>query len=311
MKILVVGASGLLGQHTVTQLQRRGHMTTALARTDRPGIDHALDVSAASVGDWREVLAGHDGVVFAAGLDDRRPLRRPAYPTLRRANVEPVVALLTAARQEGLTRAAVIGSYFTCIHRRHPTWHLAIRHPYIRSRIEQAREGRAAAGPNLPVAVLEVPFVFGAAIGRRPDWCRPLESWARSRWPLYAPDGSTAVTSARHVAEVAVAALEHASGEDLPVVEDNLSWQDMIARVASAVHRARPVRRLPSALLRTALHLAGSLESLTGHQSGLTLAHLPDLLLRDLHLDPGPAAGLGLPGRPKLLDTAITESLGR
>ncbi|MGM1062346.1 NAD-dependent epimerase/dehydratase family protein [Saccharothrix sp. Mg75] len=302
MRVVVVGASGFVGQHVVARLRASGHGVTSVARTARAGVDHALDATTATAADFRALLAGHDGVVFAAGADDRETPRRPAYPVFQRGNVAPVVRLLTAAREEGLTRAVVLGSYYTHFHREHPQWRLAERHPYVRSRVAQARGAREAAGPDLPVAVLELPFVFGRAHDRLPNWAGPLDAWVRSRSPLVAPPGGSAATTAAHVAEVAVDALERASGEDLPVALENLTWAEMIGRVAEAAGHARPVRRLPGAAVRAGLLATGLAHRLRGRQSGLDPRHLGGLLLRELFL---------APGRGGSIDAAVAETFPR
>ncbi|MDG4758155.1 NAD-dependent epimerase/dehydratase family protein [Micromonospora sp. WMMD710] len=286
MRILVVGGSGLIGAHVVDVLRERGHAATTVARTAQPGVDHLVDVDAASIDELRALLAGHDGVVYATRTDEQRPLPKPIYPRFRRDNVEPVVRLFTAARQEGLTRGVVMGSYYTYFDRLHPQWRLAERHTYIRCRVEQAVEGRAAAGPDLPIAVLELPFVFGRAGDRLPNWAGPLDRWARSRTPLVAPTGGTAATSARSVAEIAVDALEQARGDDIPVADENLTWTDMIGRIAEAVGRRRRVARMPSGAARAALRLGGALQALGRKESGVNPSHLADLLLADLFVEP-------------------------
>ncbi len=298
----MVGASGLVGQHVVERLRASGHEVTTAARTARDGVDHAVDATRASGAEFRALLAGHDGVVFAAGVDDREVPRRPAYAVFHRGNVAPVVRLLTAAREEGLTRAVVLGSYYTHFHRERPEWRLAERHPYIRSRVEQARLGRAAAGPDLPVAVLELPFVFGRARDRLPNWAGPLDRWVRSRSPLLAPPGGSAATTAARVAEVAVDALERAGGEDLPVADDNLTWSRFLGLVADAAGHPRPVRALPGAVVRVALWLTWLAHSARGRQSGLDPRYLGDLLLRELFVTPG---------RPGSVEPAIAETFPR
>jgi nucleoside-diphosphate-sugar epimerase len=300
VKVLVVGASGLVGQHVVERLRERGHTVTAVARTQRAGVDHGLDATTATVESWRPLLAGHDGVVFAAGLDDRDVPKRPAYPVFYAGNVAPVVNLLTAAREQGLTRAVVLGSYYTYFNRTHPEWDLPVIHPYIRSRVEQAREGRAAAGPDLPVAVLELPFVFGRAGDRLPNWAGPLIKWVRSKSPLLAPVGGSAATTATRVAETTVEALEQASGADIPVVDENLTWADLIGRIATAAGNPRPVRTLPSGVVRAGLRLTGLLQQVTGKQSGLVPAKLADLLLRELFIETA---------TPRSVDAAIAETV--
>ncbi|MGC4816033.1 NAD-dependent epimerase/dehydratase family protein [Micromonospora sp. DT63] len=286
MRILVVGGSGLIGAQIVDVLRERGHTTTSVARTAQPGVDHLLDVGSASIEELRPVLAGHDGVVYGTRTDEQRPLPKPIYPQFRRDNVDPVVRLFTAARAEGLTRGAVLGSYYTYFDRRHPQWRLAERHTYIRCRVEQAREGRAAAGPDLPVAVLELPFVFGRSGDRLPNWAGPLDRWARSRTPLVAPNGGSAAASARSVAEVTADALEQASGADIPVADENLTWHDMIGRIAESVGRRRRVARLPAGAATVALRLGGAMQGLGGKESGINPTYLADLLLAELFVEP-------------------------
>ncbi|XVV06156.1 NAD-dependent epimerase/dehydratase family protein [Actinosynnema sp. CA-248983] len=297
MRIVVVGASGLVGRHVVTRLRENGHHVTTVARTPGPDVDHALDATKDT-----PPLEGHDGVVFAAGVDDRNTPRKPAYPVFHAGNVEPVARLLSAAREHGLTRAVVLGSYYTHFHRTHPEWQLAAKHPYVRSRVEQARAARAAAGPHLPVAVLELPFVFGRAGDRLPNWAPPLAKWTRSRSPLVAPPGGSAATTARSVAEVAVRALEERSGADIPVADENLTWRDMIGRIADATGHPRRARSLPPTVLTAALHLAKAAQRLQGKESGVDPAHLSDLLLRELFV------GDGTPGA---IDQALRETFTR
>ncbi|MEV0457731.1 NAD-dependent epimerase/dehydratase family protein [Catellatospora methionotrophica] len=299
MRILVVGGTGLIGAHVVEVLGERGHAATTMARSAGPGVDHVLDLGAASVDELRSLLAGHDGVVYAARSDEQRPLPKPIHPAFRRDMVDPVVRLFTAARAEGLTCGVIMGSYYTYFDRLHPEWRLPQRHVYIRCRVEQAAEARAAAGPDLPIAVLELPFVFGRAGDRLPNWAGPLDGWARSRAPLAAPVGGTAATTARNVAEVAVGALERADGADIPVADENLTWHDLIGRIAAAVGRERRVRHLPAGIVRAAVRSGGVLQSLGRKESGINPAHVAGLMLARLFVEP-PS------GRP--LDAALRET---
>ncbi|WJK41559.1 NAD-dependent epimerase/dehydratase family protein [Solwaraspora sp. WMMA2056] len=299
MRILVVGGSGLIGTHVVDLLRERGHVVTTVARTARAGVDHVLDVGPALVDDLRPLLTGQDGIVYGIRVDEQRVLPAPIHPVLRAELVDPVERMFTAARHAGLTRGVLLGSYYTYHDRLRPQWRLGDRHAYIRCRLEQARQARTAAGPDLPVTVLELPFVFGRAGDRLPNWAGPLDRWARSAAPLLAPVGGTAAASAGSVAVAAVDALEGADGADVPVADANLTWAEMVGRIAGAVGRPRPVRRLPAGALRGGLWLGGALQALTRKESGLDPAHLADLLLAELFIEP-------LTGRS--LDPAIRET---
>ncbi|MEU8817843.1 NAD-dependent epimerase/dehydratase family protein [Actinoplanes sp. NPDC048796] len=296
MRILVVGGSGLIGAHVVQVLRERGHTPLSAARHPGPGVDHVFELTSA---DPRPILAGCDGVVVATRTDEQKPLPKPIHPAFRRDMVDPVVRLFAAAREQGLTRGVLMGSYYTYFDRLHPQWRLAEHHTYIRCRVEQAREGRAAAGPELPVAVLELPFVFGRSGDRLPNWSAPLDRWTRSRLPLVAPPGGTAVTTARHVAEAAADALEAGSGADIPIADENLSWSEMIARIAA--HR-RPVHALPASVVKAALRAGGAMQRATRKESGINPAHAAGLLLTDLFVDPPTG---------RSVDAAIRESFPR
>ncbi|AGL17779.1 NAD(P)H-binding protein [Actinoplanes sp. N902-109] len=302
MRILVVGGSGLIGARFSEVARQRGHGVSTVARTARPGVDHVLDVRAASVAEWRPVLAGHDAVVFAARTDEQRPVPKPVLPEFRAAMVDPVARLFTAARAEGLTRGAVMGSYYTHFHRLHPQWRLAARHAYIRSRVEQAQQARAAAGADLPVAIIELPFVVGRAGGRPPNWAGGLDRWVRSRVPLLAPRGGTAVASVSSVADITVTALDQRSGADLPVADANLSWRELLGRIATAAGRPRRVGRLPAPPIRAALEAGGALGLLTRREPGLNPVHFAQLLLTELFVQP-------VTGRS--LDEAMRDTFSR
>ena len=187
----------------------------------------------------------------------------------------------------------VLGSYYTYFDRLHPQWRLVDRHTYIRCRAEQAAEGRAAAGPDLPVAVLELPFVFGRAGDRLPNWSGPLDRWARSRSPLLVPTGGSAAVSARSVAEIAVDALEQARGDDIPVADENLTWHDMLTRITEAVGPRRRVGRLPAAVVRAALGSGSLLQTLARKESGVNHRYLAGLMLAELFVEPTTGKPLG------------------
>ncbi|MCC9307429.1 NAD(P)H-binding protein [Kitasatospora sp. RB6PN24] len=293
MRVLVIGGTGFLGHHVVAESASRGHAVSVLSRTPsplgsgpRPG-RLTGDAGRLTEDEWAALLDGHQGVVFAAGADDRSTPRRPAAAHFDAHNVAPVRRLLAAARRVGVERAVLHGSYFTAFHRRWPELRLADRHPYIASRVAQAARARAAAGPGLPVAVLEIPFVFGATPGR-PPLLAPLVPWLRSGAPLPVPPGGTAVTTVGTVARATVDALESGSGDDLPIADGNLTWRQLVLELAAAAGRptAPAVPRLPPAVLGAVLRAVGITHRLTGREGGLAPARLAGLLTRELFLEP-------------------------
>jgi dihydroflavonol-4-reductase len=279
--VLVVGATGLLGRPLVAELRRRGHRVTGVGR--RPGNDRVADVTRLSVDGWAELLDGQDGAVFAAGADDRSTPPAPAERHFTAGNVTPVERMMRA----GCRRAVILGSYFLTMNRRWPELRLPERHPYVASRVAQERVARQA---GVPVATIEIPFVAGAAPGRKSVFAPALPLFA-SRVPLAVPPGGTAVVSSRAVAEAAAGAFERSADGAFPVAEANLTWSALVARLAELAGRRPPVRvrRLPPAVFDAALRLSAVGYRLRRREPGMSPAHLAEFFTRDLFVDPAVA----------------------
>lgn len=106
MRVLVVGAYGLIGGYIVSELLREGHDVIGagrdIARAARRFPQAAwvrADLAAASTADWRGCLQGVDAVVNCAGALQDSPSDR-----LRDVHVEGLKALATAARVAGVAR---------------------------------------------------------------------------------------------------------------------------------------------------------------------------------------------------------------
>lgn len=100
---------------------------------------------------------GHEGFVFAAGVDERVEGPAPIYDMFYKYNIEPLNRMLKLAKKAGIKHAVILGSYFAYFDRAKPEWKLASRHPYIRSRVKQVGQCVAGAlerntgGNNYPV----------------------------------------------------------------------------------------------------------------------------------------------------------------
>ncbi|MCS0638048.1 NAD(P)H-binding protein [Streptomyces sp. LP05-1] len=311
LRVLVVGGTGFVGHHVVRELLAGGHEVTVVSRRPAttahpPGVlTRTADVAASD--DLGELLADQDGLVFAAGADDRSVPPVPAYRYFERGNVEPVRRLTRAAARAGCTRAVVLGSYFTALHRAWPVLDLPGRHPYIRSRVEQARVAHEAAGDKVATTVLELPFVLGSAPGRTP-LLAPVARWLRSPWPLYAPPGGTAVVTARTVARAAVRALEQRAAGPVPVVDENLHWSAFLGRFAQVAGCPRRVHRLPPAVLRAGAGAVQVLHTVRRREAGVRPVAMATLLTRELFLDPAPCRALT--GEPAAsVREALTDTL--
>jgi len=246
-RVLVVGGTGFLGQHIVAELLGRGHPVTVLTRS--PGAAVAAGVAAVA-GDaealdedgFARLLDGCHGVVFAAGRDAAAPPPAPAERWFREGNVAPVARLAAGARRAGCRSLVVCGSYLTALDRAHPRVGLVRRHPYIRSRAEQAAAARAGAGRGPAVAVLEIPFVLGATPGRS-GALEPLVPWLRSRWPPGARRRSGSARCPGWRSPRRCAAWRHCSVSRAANPASTRGWPPRSSRRSSTWTRARAGRR--------------------------------------------------------------------
>jgi len=300
MRVFMIGGTGFLGWHTLRELVARGHevSTLALPPLPAPGImPEGAEVrlgNAFTMGDAEllGLMEGCGGFMYAAGLDDRVILPKPAYPRFREANVDQCLKLLGLARKAGARRAVVCGSYFTYFDREWPELRLAERHCYIRSRKEQREAVLAESRDGLDAMVLELPYIFGTMPGRKPLWTFLLdilknEFGATVFYPKRR--GGTAMVTVAQVAKAAAGALERGrGGQSYPIGGENMAWADFIPLLLEAMGERKRVVHLPKFLyelgnLRRERDLAAQ-----GKEGGLDLVRLADIMYREAYLDPRP-----------------------
>ncbi|MEW6094337.1 MAG: NAD(P)-dependent oxidoreductase, partial [Chloroflexota bacterium] len=113
-RVFVIGGTGFLGYHAIQEFLAGGWEVSALGlplgppADPSPGSGQRLypasvkvilrDLEAATDEELLALLRGHEALVFAAGLDDRVLLYRPAYPKFYHANVEVPVRVLKLAK---------------------------------------------------------------------------------------------------------------------------------------------------------------------------------------------------------------------
>jgi nucleoside-diphosphate-sugar epimerase len=212
---------------------------------------------------------------------------KPAYPKFFHANVEVCKRVLTQAQRAGVTRAVLLGSYFAHFNRLWPELRLLERHPYIRSRVEQERLATEISG--LTTCVLELPYIFGDTLGRKPLWY-PLVKYIRSMPLLFYPKGGSACITAETVGQAVAAACENGqAGKCYPIGDENLSWPELLQRLAAADERRIRVVTLPTWLVKITLYGVWLFQKLQRKESGLDPRYLVDIQVANTFLDPEPS----------------------
>ncbi len=243
IRIMIVGGTGLLGYHAVQEGIKRGHTVSVIAIRDiEPGswYPDGVKIIYGNVFDMEEEelrkhFLGYDAMVYALGPDDRITPPAPAYNFFYLRLVSACVKTVTAARKAGLKRCVILNSYFSYFDRKWPELKLSKHHPYIRCRVEQAREAIAAGGDGMAVSVLELPYIFGSMPQRVPLWKEVLYDRIAGRKAVLFPSGGTNMISSLHVGEAIIGAAERGRHAARYLVGDeNHTFREMVEMMASA-----------------------------------------------------------------------------
>ncbi len=306
MKVFILGGAGFIGAHTIKALIHHGHRVSSLALPPAPPeglLPEEVDLCLANfnaLGDDQvlALLAGCQGAIFAAGVDDRVTPRAPAYPFFYKMNVLPAARFFRLAVQAGVSRGVLLSSYFAHFNRKWPELGLADHHPYIRSRVAQEAAVLAAAGEALDVAILQLPYVFGDLPGRTPLW-KPVLDYIHSPLPwIFYTRGGSAMVGVDQVAMAVLGALEQGEGGGRYLIGDeNLTWQEWLGRLMRITGIKKRVLTLPDRLVRLGLLGVAGWHQLRGMEGGLDPNHFLSVQTRQAFFDPKPAQqALGFKG---------------
>ena len=236
MKVLIIGGTGFLGYHATKQLLEHHHEVSVLGLPPGPpdGLFPAeVKINLGNIAEMTDenlvtLFKDIDAIVFAAGVDDRVTPKKPAYPFFVKHNVDSVRRVFSVAMQVGVKRGVVLGSYFAYFTRLWPEMKLSERHPYIRSRVEQAAAAFEAGQDKMAISVLELPYIFGSMPGNTPLW-KPLLDYVYSAFPLFYPAGGTTCVSVRQVAQAICGAVERGEPRTCyPIGGENLTWVQLL-----------------------------------------------------------------------------------
>jgi len=237
--------------------------------------------------------------------------KAPAYLFFKQANVDSTVRFIRLCLRAHVGNVVLLGSYFSHFARLWPELELPRHHPYIRSRVEQEDAATAEAGSDVTLAVLELPYIFGAMPGRIPLW-KPLIDYVRAAPLMLYPRGGTNCISVQHVAEAVVGAIGK-NGRFL-VGDENLSWKDLLGRISAPTGRKKPIVTLPDWLVCSGASLLRALHSLQDRESGLEPVEFVKVQTADTFFDPAPARaalGFGSGGLDDALAATVAACTGK
>lgn len=318
MKVFMIGGTGLLGSEGAHELIRRGHQVRSVALPPLPAgavlppemelrLGNYMDMSD---DDLRQELTGCDGLVFAAGVDERLEGPPPIYDMFKKFNIVPLERLLKLAKACGVRHAVICGSYFSYFARLWPQKELARWHPYIRSRLDQEAMALQFADDSFDVAILELPYIFGTQPGRKPVWVFLAEMLRGMPGITLYPAGGTTMVTVRQVGQAIAGALETSrGGRCWPIGYYNLTWREMLGIFHK--HMGWPDRKIvtiPKWLFALTCRQMMQKQITAGQEGGLNLVRFADLQTCSQFIDKSLGCeplGVG----PDDIDAAIGESV--
>lgn len=295
MKTFIIGGTGLLGSASAAELINRGHEVRSVALAPLPQNAVFPEEMELVLGNFMtmtdaeltELMTACDSLVFAAGVDERVEFLAPVMEKYLLYNVHPVERILRIAKQIGVKRAVIMGSYFAYFAKQWPELKLAQKHPYIKSRIMQEEIALSFNGNSMDVMVLELPYIFGTQPGRKPVWTFLVEIIKNMKvFTLYTKGGTTMVT-VHQVAQAVAGALEKGiGGKCYPVGWYNMSWKEMLSIFQNNMGLSgRKVITIPSFLFRLKGKQLMREFASKGIESGLNLVDFTEIQTAKTFID--------------------------
>lgn len=318
MKVFMIGGTGLLGSMAAFELCKKGDEVTTISLPGLPkgaNFPKEMKIIEGNYDDMSDeqllsYMEGFDGFVFAAGVDERVEFPAPVYDAYYRHNVAPVKRFLALAKQAGIRKAVILGSYFSFFDRLYPELRLCETSPYIRSRWEQQEAAfEFAEAGRFDVCVLELPYIFGTQPGRRPVWTVLISRILKMGPVTFYPTGGTAMITARQVGQVIEGALKKNTGAHrYPIAMYNLTWDEYLKVVHKAMGQPkRPIIHIPRVMFK--LYADGQNVQIkkSGCEMGINPKSLCELMYLNTFMDPDVALHFG--AAPDDINAAITDSI--
>ena len=329
MKVFMVGGTGLLGLQAAKELIKRGHTVETDALPPLPvGAEippemklNLRDTNLRTDDELREAFKGVDCFIFAAGIDERVECPAPVYDSYIKYNVAPLERILPIAKEAGVKKAVVLGSYFMLLVHEQYGYKAKLpdglmeRNPYIRARTQQEETVKKYCDENFDAAVLELPYIFGTQPGRKPVWTiliEQIKGMDKLPMTLY-PKGGTAIVTVPQVGQAIAGAAEKLGNElkgfqPLPIGMANYTWKQFLSVVYEARGMGkRKIVGIPAWVMRMGMGKIIKEYKTRGIESGLDPKYLPYIMNLNLFIDDSVARSLGV--EEDGIDAAIADSI--
>jgi nucleoside-diphosphate-sugar epimerase len=317
MHVLTIGGAGQLGHFILKHLASEAceQSIIGMGRLPEegylPGGTHYIEcnVEKASEKELQKHFKGVNTVIHAAGADGRNMFPSPAIKGFREANVNPIPRIISAMRAAGANRLIILGSYYTAMHRMYPNLDLPGKSAYIQSRVEQTQVAFEHAAADIDVAILELPYIFGAAPGRGTLWGFYVDSLKNCSDSLAVHAGGSACITMNQVGVAAAHAALYSKGHKCyPIGNSNFTYVEIYQYFAKVLDTTCDIVPQKSDYFKEkAMQTLKRLEA-SGVESAYDPIGLLDIEEQLLYIDPLPSMQ-ALNYHPEAIDAAIQETV--
>lgn len=293
--VFILGGTGLLGYHTVRELLDRGYTVSTMSLPPMPAEDLLPKEVECSLGNINEMsdedilnlLKGKDAFIYAAGADERMLPQAPATRFFYKENVIPTQRLARLAREAGVKKFVLYGSYFSHFAEKWTDLKLATEQAYPRTRLLQEEIAILEGEGEMDVMSLRLPYIFGTMPGRKPLWEMFLpQIQGKDFVPVLA--GGTAMVTVKQVAEATVGAIEHGKhGGKYAISDTNMKHEEFFRIIADVLgQKDTVIQVLPLEQMRPAYVKVDEQVAAEGKEHGIHIALTADIQNRDAYIDP-------------------------
>jgi dihydroflavonol-4-reductase len=320
MKVAVLGATGMIGQHTARALVARGHSLVVLhRRSSKLDSLRDLDFSARvvdleSTRGLTEALRGLDALIHSAAYYPTKPAPWKDEVQVAAAQMSSV---LDAAEAAKVGRVVYVGAAIALprpadgspgtddlVAEERP----ANRAPYVQVKWEMDRIARTRAAAGVPVSIAIPPMTFGE-LDRGPTTGRLIVDIANRALPAYIRGNRNVIYAGDAGRGVALVLEKGRVGQRYLLTGSNTNMDDLVKLIAKVAGVAAPSRVVPLGMAKLVSWLQESRYRLFGGALPKVSSTAIAVMAAGQHLD-GSKAKRELGYAPEVsLESAIERAL--
>ena len=294
-KVFILGGTGFLGYYTTLELLSRGYQVKTMALPPMPTDDLLPKEVECSLGNINELsdqeiinlLSDCEGFIYAAGADERIIPESPALKFFYEANVLPTQRIARLAKEAGVKKFVVFGSYFAEFAERLPEFKLR-KQAYPNTRLLQEQVAFAEGEGAMTVTSLRLPYIFGTMPGRMPLW-KMFVDQIRGKEVFPSLKGGTAMVTVEQVAEATVGALENGVHRGTYAISGhNMKFQEFYQMMVDALGQTdtTQIPVVPYEQMLPTYEAIDAQAKAEGKEHGMHMVISARLQAEDLYIDP-------------------------